>query len=112
MPESISLLTKFAEKLPYSAPLEPVFKDWLRKDSKDKTKAHCAVCHKTFELSSSFRSSITDHGKRKKHLEELRKVNSFFSPQKKKDESNSASQISALETPKPSSATADIGLLY
>ena len=34
------------------------------------------------------------------------KVNSFFSPQKKTDESNSASQISALETPLSSSATA------
>ena len=62
---------------------EPVFKHWLRKGSKDKTKARCAVCHKTFELSSSGRSAIIDHGKRKKHLEELRKVNSFLSPQKK-----------------------------
>ena len=78
---------------------EPVFKDWLRKDSKDKTKARCVICHRTFELSSSGRSAITDHGKGKKHLEELRKVNSFFSPHKKKDESNSASQVSALETP-------------
>ena len=36
----------------------------------------------------------------------MRKVNSFFSLQKKKDESNFVSQISALETPKSSSATA------
>ena len=37
---------------------DPVFKDWLRKDSKDKAKARTAVCHKTFELSSSGRSAI------------------------------------------------------
>ena len=85
---------------------DPAFKDWLRKDSKNKAKARCVVCHETFELSFSGRSAITDHGKGNKHLEELRKVNSFFSPQKKKDESISASQISALETPELSSATA------
>ena len=38
--------------------------------------------------------------KSKEHLEELGKVNSFFSPQKKKGESHFASQISDLETPK------------
>ena len=42
---------------------EPVFKDWLLSDSKDKTKA----------------------GKEKKHLEKLIKVNNFFSFQKMKD---------------------------
>ena len=65
---------------------DPVFKDQLRKDNKDKAKARCAVCHETFELSSGCRSAIADHWKGKKHLEELRVVNSFFSPQKKKDE--------------------------
>ena len=39
------------------------------------------------------------------HLEELRKVNSFFSPQKKEGESHFASQISGLETPKSLSTT-------
>ena len=67
-------------------------KDWLRKDSKVKTKARFDVCPNTFELSANGQSTITDHGKGKKHLEELRKVNSFFSPQKKKDESNSTSK--------------------
>lgn len=34
---------------------ETEFKDWLRKDQKDKTVARCAVCHKTIELSTSGR---------------------------------------------------------
>ena len=84
---------------------DPVFKDRLRKDSKDKAKARTAVYHKTFELSSSGRSAIT--WKRKETSSKLEEDKQFLlASKKKKDESNSASQISALETPKMSSATA------
>ena len=61
---------------------EPVLKGWLHKDSKDKTKTRLPLVIK-LELSSSDRSAITDHVKVKKHLQGLRKVNSFFSLQKK-----------------------------
>ena len=61
---------------------EPALKDWLREGSEDKTKARLLLVMK-LEFSSSDRSAITDHVKGKKDLEELRKVSSFFLPQKK-----------------------------
>ena len=75
---------------------EPLFKDWFPKGIKDKTKACCAVCHESFELSSSGRSAITDHGKGKKHLKELRKVNSFLLPPKKRKMSQIMNHKSVL----------------
>ena len=67
---------------------------------------------KTFELSSSGRSAITSW-KRKETSSKIEEDKQFLlaskkkkKKKKKKDESNSASQISALETPKMSSATA------
>ena len=62
---------------------EPALKDWLRKGSEDKTKARLPLVMK-LEFSSSDRSAITDHVKGMKDLEELRKVSSFFLPQKKR----------------------------
>jgi len=44
---------------------DPTFTDWLCKD-KEKTKARCSVCHKSFELSSSGRSALTYHQKGEK----------------------------------------------
>ena len=59
------------------------FKDWLRKDRKDNTKARCILCNKSIELSSSGRSALTDHAKGAKHNEALKKVKIFFAEPKK-----------------------------
>ena len=61
---------------------DPVFKDRLRKDSKDKAKARTAVYHKTFELSSSGRSAIT--WKRKETSSKLEEDKQFLLASKKK----------------------------
>ena len=62
---------------------DPVFKDWLRKGSKDKAKARTAVCHKTFELSSSGRSAITSW-KRKETSSKIEEDKQFLLASKKK----------------------------
>ena len=59
------------------------FKDWLRKDRKDNTKARCILCSKSIELSSSGRSALTDHAKGAKHNEALKNVKIFFAESKK-----------------------------
>ena len=58
------------------------FKDWLRKDRKDNTKARCILYNKSIELSSSGRSALTDYAKGEKHNEALKKLK--FSLQNRK----------------------------
>ena len=56
---------------------DPLFKNWLKKDDKSTKCARCTVCHKTFGLSSAFRSDVVDHGKGQKHNDALKKVLNF-----------------------------------
>ena len=57
------------------------FKDCLKKNLKDTTKARNVVCLKSLELSSSGRSALTAYVKGAKHNEALKKVKSFWGKQ-------------------------------
>ena len=57
---------------------DPLFDGWLCKVKECNTQARCLVCHNTIELSSSGRSSITNHAKGKKHKDAVVKRKSFF----------------------------------
>ena len=59
------------------------FKDWLRKDWEDNTKARCILCNKSIELSSSGHSALTDHAKGAKHNEALKKLKFSLQNQKR-----------------------------
>ena len=61
---------------------DPIFSGWLCKES-DKTKTRCSICHKTIELSSSGRLTLTDHAKGKRHQDVLTKKTNFFKPRAK-----------------------------
>ena len=54
------------------------FKIWLRKDPLGNKKTRCAICHKSFELSSSGGEALTNHAKSKKHQDALLRVKTFF----------------------------------
>ena len=60
---------------------DPAFQGWLSKD-RDNTKARYTYCHKTIELSSSGRSALTDHAK-KKHIAIVDKRKNFCRPKSK-----------------------------
>lgn len=42
---------------------------WIRSVENDKSKAHCGICRKDFQINSSGKSQVTAHSKTKGHLE-------------------------------------------
>ena len=74
---------------------DELFKDRLRKDLGDTKIAKCVVCHKTIELSSSGRSTLTDHAKGEKHKDTLHKVKSFWGKANDKPSSCDSSSSTA-----------------